>query len=61
MAYAELYLVLATLFGRFAMELFEADERTMEWVDHGVVHSRGVLKVRVTPRKLKRSSRSHGQ
>ena len=47
LAYAELYLVVAHLFRRFEMELFETTEWDMEWKDFFTTVFRGHLKVRV--------------
>ena len=45
LAYAELYLALARLFATYEMELFGTDEKCMEWRDHGVIHTCGLLRV----------------
>ena len=47
LAYMELYLTLGNFFGRFEMELFETDEKSMEWVDHGTAVNASSVKVRV--------------
>ena len=47
LAYAELYLVIAHLFRRFEMELFETSERDMEWKEFFKTVFRGHLKVKV--------------
>ena len=47
LAYAELYLVVAHLFRRFDMELFETSEWDMEWKDFFTTVFRGHLKVKV--------------
>lgn len=46
LAYMELYLTLANFFGRFEMELFETDEKSMEWLDHGAALNASSVKVR---------------
>ncbi|KAF7852941.1 hypothetical protein EAF04_010818 [Stromatinia cepivora] len=46
-AYAQMYIILALLFSRFEMELFETDAESMEWVDHGNAVTRSSVKVRV--------------
>ena len=33
LAYMEIYLTLANFFGRFDVQLWETDERCMEWVE----------------------------
>ena len=47
LAFAELYLVIAHLFLRFKMELFETREWDMEWKDFSTTAFRGHLKVKV--------------
>ncbi|KAL4959573.1 cytochrome P450 [Aspergillus stella-maris] len=47
LAYQELALTIAHLFGRFEMELHETDESSMEWVDNVVAVNREPVKVRV--------------
>ncbi|KAF6227938.1 hypothetical protein HO133_007666 [Letharia lupina] len=49
LAYMELYLTLANFFGRFEMELFETDEKSMEWLDHGAALNASSVKVRAKP------------
>jgi hypothetical protein len=43
-----MYLCLATFFARFDMELFETDEATMDWVDHGITCLKSTVKVMAT-------------
>jgi cytochrome P450 len=50
LAYAELYLILAHLFVRFDMRPFDTTPTDMEWLDHGISHTKGMLKVTVQPR-----------
>jgi cytochrome P450 len=45
LAYAELYLVLATLLDRYEFQLWETTKEDMEWDDMGITHPRGKLKV----------------
>ncbi|KAH8789830.1 cytochrome P450, partial [Hyaloscypha finlandica] len=45
LAYLEMYLCLATFFARFDMELFETDEATMDWVDHGITCLKSTVNV----------------
>ena len=47
LAYAELYFVIAHLFRRFNLELFETSEWDMEWKDYFGAVFRGHLKVKV--------------
>ena len=47
LAYLEMYLCLATFFGRFDMALFETDKESMEWLDHGVASNRSQVKVKI--------------
>ena len=49
LANMELYLTLAKFFGRFEMELFETDEKSMEWVDHGTAVKASNVKIRAKP------------
>lgn len=49
LAYMELYLTLANVFGRFEIELFETDEKSMEWLDHGAAKNASNVKVRAKP------------
>ncbi len=46
LAYMELYLTLANFFGRFEMELFETDEKSMEWAEYGAAVNASNVKVR---------------
>jgi cytochrome P450 len=57
-AYPQLYLVIAEVFTRFDMELFETDDRTMEWIDTGFLRTLGHVKVRAWPRDLEHESKS---
>ena len=45
----EIYLTLANFFGRFEMELFETDEKSMEWREHGTAVNASNVKVRAKP------------
>ncbi|KAA8909835.1 cytochrome P450 [Sphaerosporella brunnea] len=45
LAYAELHLVVANLFSRFKLELFETTKEDLECVDHFVGHLKGRIKV----------------
>lgn len=45
----EMYLTLANFFGRFEMELFETDEKSMEWVNKGTAQNKSNVKVRAKP------------
>ena len=47
LAYLEMYLCLAIFFARFDLTLFETDEGSMEWLDHGVASNRFPVKVDV--------------
>ena len=49
LAYMELYLTLANFFGRFEMELFETDEKSMEWRENGTAKNASNVKVRAKP------------
>ena len=42
----ELYLTLANFFGWFEMELFETDEKSMEWRDRGTYAPKENVRVR---------------
>ncbi|KAK1705414.1 cytochrome P450 [Colletotrichum lupini] len=46
-AYLELYVCFANLFGRFEMELFETNESTLKWVDNGVTRLLKPMKVKI--------------
>ncbi|KAK0509985.1 hypothetical protein JMJ35_007379 [Cladonia borealis] len=52
LAYMELYLTLANIFGRFDMQLWETDERCMQWVDHGAAVNASNIKVRTKSKVL---------
>ena len=45
----EMFLTLAVFFADFDMELFETDEKSMEWVDHGVAFNASNVKVLARP------------
>ncbi len=47
LAYMELYLTLANFFGRFEMELFETDEKSMEWAEYAAAVNASNVKVMV--------------
>lgn len=47
LANAEMYIILALLFSRFEMELYETDASSVEWVDRGNAFNRSTVKVRV--------------
>ena len=49
LAYMEIYLTLANIFGRFELELFETDEKSMEWRDHVTAVNMSNVKVRAKP------------
>ena len=42
-------MTLAVFFADFEMELYETDERSMEWLDHGVASNRSNVKVWARP------------
>ena len=42
----EMVLTLANVFGRFELTLFETDEKSMEWRDHGTAMNASNVKVR---------------
>ena len=48
-AYKEIHMTLAVFFADFEMELFETDEKSMEWFDHGVASNASNVKVLATP------------
>lgn len=39
LAYLELYVCLANIFNKTQIELYQTDEKTMEWSDHGVARN----------------------
>jgi hypothetical protein len=41
--------VLGNILTKYKMELHENSDKDMEWIDQGVVHTVGRLKVAVTP------------
>lgn len=43
----EMYLTIANAFGRFELALFETDEKSMVWRDHGSAVNASHVKVRV--------------
>ena len=45
----EIYMALAVFFAEFNMELFETDEKSMEWLDHGVASNASNVKVLAKP------------
>lgn len=45
----ELHMNLAVFFAEFDMELFETDEKSMEWLDHGVASNASNVKVLAKP------------
>ena len=45
----EIYMTLAVFFADFDMELFETDEKSMEWLDHGVASNASNVKVLAKP------------
>ena len=45
----EIYRALAVFFADFDMELFETDEKSMEWLDHGVAKNAANVKVLARP------------
>ncbi|RDW72768.1 cytochrome P450 [Aspergillus mulundensis] len=47
LAYQELALTISHLFSRFDLELYETDEKSMEWVDHVVAVNKEPVKVKV--------------
>ncbi|KAJ0426675.1 cytochrome P450 [Aspergillus carlsbadensis] len=47
LAYQELSMTIAHVFGRFGMELYGTDEKSMEWVDNVVAVNRQPVKVKV--------------
>ena len=49
LAYMETYLTLANIFGRFELSLFETDEKSMEWRDHGSARNASNVKVWAKP------------
>ena len=49
LALMEIHLTLANFFGRFEMELFETDEKSMEWRAHGTAVNASNVKVRARP------------
>ena len=53
MASMEIQMTLATIFKRFddSLELFETDETSLEWVDHGQTFLREHVKVKAKERK----------
>ena len=42
-------MTLAVFFGDFDMELYQTDEKSMEWLDHGIATNASNVKVLATP------------
>ena len=49
LAYMEMYLTLANVFGAFELALFDTDEKSMEWLDHGSAVNASSVKVTAKP------------
>jgi len=49
LAYLEIYVTLAVFFADFDLSLYETDDSSMEWLDHGVAHNKKNVKVRARP------------
>ena len=49
LAYMEIYMTLAVFVAGFDMELFGTDEKSMEWLDHGVASNASNVKVLAKP------------
>lgn len=49
LATVQIYMILATLFSHFDMELFETDDGCMEWTDKGFLANRQYVKVKAKP------------
>ena len=49
LAYLEIQMILVVFLTNFDMELFETDEKSIKWLDHGIASNASDVKVLTKP------------